>query len=99
MAWLSPCQGEPVAVPLAVAALLFIVWLGKCFSKWDVGSCCVLQHGKCIEQGVCWILALHCTFSAVHKGQTLERLPKISLSGKAGCGMLLGWTFNFKLHF
>lgn len=85
-----------MAILLGIAALVFIIWLGKCFSKQGVGSSNMSQQDKCIEHGVCWILAAHCIFS---KGLTLERLPKYSLSGEAGCGTSLGWTFNFKLGF
>lgn len=95
----SPCWGKPAAIPLGIAAPVFIERLGKCFSKWGVGSCSMPRHGECLEHSVCWILTPHCTFSAVPKEQTPERLPKYSLSGEAGCGTSLGWTFNFKLGF
>jgi len=86
-------------IALGVAAPVFITCAGKCFSKWAVESCSMSQHGECIRQGVCCILAPCCTFSTDPKGQTLERLTKSSLSGEDGCDMSLGWTFNFKVDF
>lgn len=68
-------------IPVDIAALVHTLWLGKCFSKWGVWSCSMLQHGECFEHGVCWVLVPRCTFSAVPKGQTLETVLKYSLSG------------------